>query len=103
MGKILAAVFLLFLALLWLQAIAASEIEELDAVEKSSSKTDAFIEWLTANGAKMDHLEFVRMKGRGITAVAASDLGVRCPLSSPPLVLPFSDLSPPSPHFFPPF
>lgn len=91
MGKHVTLLLLICLAVCILKSGASSEIEELDAVEKSSSKSDAFIEWLTANGAKMDYLEFVRMKGRGITAVASSDLGVRCTLGLACRVLTFSD------------
>ena len=51
--------------------------QALDSVERSASKIEAFQAWLSDNGASFDHLEFVRAKGRGISAVAAGDLGVR--------------------------
>lgn len=49
--------------------------QALDSVERSASKIEAFQAWLSDNGASFDHLEFVRAKGRGISAVAAGDLG----------------------------
>ena len=52
-----------------------------DAVEKSAAKIEAFKAWLDTNGAKYERLEFTRVKGRGITALANTDMGVRSTFS----------------------
>ena len=85
---------LICLVVFVLTSSASNEVDTLDAVERASSKTDAFLAWLGENGAKMDYLDFVRMKGRGITAVASSDLGVRYAQSRRTFSCPFLTCAP---------
>lgn len=85
-------VLLCIIVLFMLTSGAWSQENVQDAVEKSAAKIEAFKAWLDTNGAKYDRLEFARVKGRGITALANTDMGVRSAFSLLQLISCFSGL-----------